>query len=321
VELIGHLKLSGRAIGLCALVALVTSGFLPAQPALAATLSCGDIVAEDTVLENDVLGCEGRGIGIAADGVTFDLNGHTIAGGRLEFGIFPIGRLQDVTIENGTVSGFRYGVSVNSMNRPTVRNMTLRGGHDGILTLGSVDSLIEDNLAYGNDASGIFASASTGERFDNNLLIGNAAGFSGESVSGAVLTRNSMLDNTYDGLRITNVTGLRFDRNRSSGNGGFGFGVDGDSSDNALVRNIADANGLDGFWFGDSTTRTFLERNAADRNTDDGFDLDATEATLTRNSADRNGDFGFEAVPGLTDGGHNKARHNGNLAQCVNVAC
>jgi hypothetical protein len=32
-------------------------------------------------------------------------------------------------------------------------------------------------------------------------------------------------------------------------------------------------------------------------------------------------DLGIAAVPGVTDGGRNRARGNGNPAQCLNVAC
>jgi hypothetical protein len=42
----------------------------------------------------------------------------------------------------------------------------------------------------------------------------------------------------------------------------------------------------------------------------------------TRNSAFFNHDLGIEAVPGVTDGGGNRARGNGNPeGQCTGVAC
>ncbi|BBL75631.1 right-handed parallel beta-helix repeat-containing protein [Methylomagnum ishizawai] len=42
--------------------------------------------------------------------------------------------------------------------------------------------------------------------------------------------------------------------------------------------------------------------------------------TLSGNSADRNADLGLD-VPGATDGGGNRARFNGNPAQCDGVVC
>jgi hypothetical protein len=44
-------------------------------------------------------------------------------------------------------------------------------------------------------------------------------------------------------------------------------------------------------------------------------------ATLTANVADHNRDLGIEAADAVTDGGANRARHNGDRRQCVNVSC
>jgi hypothetical protein len=47
----------------------------------------------------------------------------------------------------------------------------------------------------------------------------------------------------------------------------------------------------------------------------------SASTTLTKNTANDNGDLGIEAVPGVIDGGGNRARGNGNPAQCLNVSC
>ena len=70
-----------------------------------------------------------------------------------------------------------------------------------------------------------------------------------------------------------------------------------------------------------NATATLLERNTANRSGDDGIDVDAAGTKLTRNTANRNHDLGIEAVPGVTDGGGNKAAGNGNPLQCTNVFC
>jgi len=64
-----------------------------------------------------------------------------------------------------------------------------------------------------------------------------------------------------------------------------------------------------------------LKGNTASENGDDGIRVDAAETTLTRNTANFNHDLGIEAVPGVIDGGGNRARGNGNPLQCTNVAC
>jgi hypothetical protein len=42
---------------------------------------------------------------------------------------------------------------------------------------------------------------------------------------------------------------------------------------------------------------------------------------LADNLALSNADLGIEAVPGVTDGGGNVARHNGDQRQCTNIVC
>ena len=63
-----------------------------------------------------------------------------------------------------------------------------------------------------------------------------------------------------------------------------------------------------------------LRRNTASHNGDDGIDADSALLTIERNTTERNQDLGIEAVPGVTDGGGNTARFNGNAAQCAGVA-
>jgi hypothetical protein len=64
-----------------------------------------------------------------------------------------------------------------------------------------------------------------------------------------------------------------------------------------------------------------VKANVSSSNGDDGIDVDSPATTVTANLANDNADLGIEAVPGVTDGGGNRARGNGNPAQCVGVAC
>jgi hypothetical protein len=66
---------------------------------------------------------------------------------------------------------------------------------------------------------------------------------------------------------------------------------------------------------------TLLERNFAGGAGDDGIDVESTTTTLTRDTGNGNHDLGIEAVPGVTDGGGNRASGNGNPSQCTNVFC
>jgi hypothetical protein len=42
---------------------------------------------------------------------------------------------------------------------------------------------------------------------------------------------------------------------------------------------------------------------------------------VTRNIASHNHDLGISAVPGVIDGGGNRAAGNGNPALCTSIAC
>jgi len=67
--------------------------------------------------------------------------------------------------------------------------------------------------------------------------------------------------------------------------------------------------------------RTQIRRNHIFHSGDDGIDVASASTTVTGNEADRNADLGIEAVRGVTDGGGNIARHNGDPRQCTHIAC
>ena len=94
-----------------------------------------------------------------------------------------------------------------------------------------------------------------------------------------------------------------------------------DSSGNRLVENRASANFQNGVYVWSNTSGTQVVGNVADRNGADGIRIDNAAAAVTANTADANADYGIQAVAGVADGGGNRARRNGNPAQCVNVAC
>lgn len=90
---------------------------------------------------------------------------------------------------------------------------------------------------------------------------------------------------------------------------------------NTVVRNNLLRGNRDGVFVLETAEHTLLERNLAVGSEDDGIDVDSPATTLIGNLALHNGDLGIEAVLGATDGGGNKARGNGNPAQCTNIAC
>ena len=53
----------------------------------------------------------------------------------------------------------------------------------------------------------------------------------------------------------------------------------------------------------------------------DGIKNDSSSTTFVANIANDNFNLGIDSVPGVVDGGRNRATGNGNPLQCVNVAC
>jgi parallel beta-helix repeat protein len=111
-------------------------------------------------------------------------------------------------------------------------------------------------------------------------------------------------------------------RNTSSA-GGTGIEV-ASSSGTQIVRNNVNGAHNDGIIVSSTATASVLLKNVAHSNGADGIDVLSTDAatTITKNRADHNTDFGIDAALGVTDGGGNRARGNGNTAQCSpNISC
>jgi len=73
-------------------------------------VTCGEVVTEDVLLDGD-LTCSGTALVIGADGITVDLNGHTIASEDGEgIGVDNSGGFKSITIKNGTIDGFKEAV-------------------------------------------------------------------------------------------------------------------------------------------------------------------------------------------------------------------
>ena len=193
-----------------------------------------------------------------------------------------------------------------------------------------------------------------------NLVRGNVVTDSLGSIDvfdGSVSTKVEFnrLSRVGDGILVGVASGTRVARNvvnRTGGDdrGGFGVLLDGSvrstvdqniiratgpgpgiyvahldaptpPKDNRVIRNITTSKNADGIRVDPDATGTLLARNLAVLSGDDGIDVRAPGTTVTRNTANANHDLGIAAVPGVIDGGGNRAAGNGNPAQCTNIAC
>jgi parallel beta-helix repeat protein len=159
-----------------------------------------------------------------------------------------------------------------------------------------------------------------GDGSRNNLIernsvqhVGNYRTASGVGVilirsAGTAVRWNSVLDNQAGGIVLLDSDDTLLANNVASDNGRGDFGT--------TFKPPADGISVDA-----SSDRTVIRKNTTDRNTDDGIGVDAEQTTFTANLARDNADLGIEAVPGVIDGGGNRAFGNGNPLQCLNVVC
>ena len=202
---------SRRIIATAAGIGLVL-GLVVATPAVANHLNCGQVVTASTTLHGDLVCPDGDGLILQGNGITLDLNGHTIRGqletrtvsqaaaigDNGEFGApytvrFARGQFAGVQIRGnrnrvigpGSIRNFAAGVlieggSANTVNRVTVEENLGPAGTtelgDGIMVLDSVGNYITGNTVRDNGP------------FDGIVLLG-AAGRN--IVQGNLITRNS----------------------------------------------------------------------------------------------------------------------------------
>ena len=111
------------------IVMIASAGLLTVPiPAFArgAHVHCGEVVTKSIVLGHD-LACTGDGLTIGADGVTIDLNHHSVSGPDTAAGIRTAGH-DGVTVRRGALHGFGLDISESSdvtVSRVTTPSVTM----------------------------------------------------------------------------------------------------------------------------------------------------------------------------------------------------
>jgi hypothetical protein len=120
-------------------------------------------------------------IDVNVDNVTVDLNGFSITGPGFgsASGNGVGGTSNNITVENGTVTGFSAGTDVITGNNGIVRNLHVISGGEGIQAAGG--SLISGNTIINNIDKGIYCVSTCG--YSGNVLIANGANTSIAAVS------------------------------------------------------------------------------------------------------------------------------------------
>jgi parallel beta-helix repeat protein len=286
------MKQVGRKALIGIVVAWATVVPSTANAGTPAGVRCGSVIKKDAVLKGD-LNCKGNGVKIGAHGVTLDLGGHSIVGaGRHGTKGIENPGYDDVTITNGDVTGFDWGIELRKKTkRNFITQMRVSGDRYGLVLFNSDDNVVDSNII---EAS-----------FDRS-------GGSRNGPSGAIYLHRSHgnhLEENRSFQVFTHVIVL-FESHR-----------------NTIQETVATEIGSDG-TFGTglmllNSDHNGIAENLFAENLDDGIFIDkkSTGNRLADNLAVNNGKFGINVLGEVIDGGGNRAYGNGFSAQCRGIRC
>ena len=188
----------------------MTTGHGAAGSPAATTAACGASVTTDLRLESD-LNCPGDALVVNADGITINLNGHTILGSGTGNGITVRGR-NDVTIHGGTVRNFVTCILVANSTAIVVKDNGFTQNREAVFLNGSSGSIVKSNVAWENSSRGIMIRpSSSGISTDNvvveNLLTDNPSGILVFEQSGNTLKGNTISGSSVAAIDLVSVGG------------------------------------------------------------------------------------------------------------------
>jgi parallel beta-helix repeat protein len=253
--------LIAAAIGVPVAAGVACSG--AGSDARVGNVTCGQTLTESTTLDNDLENCFADGLIAGADGITIDLNGHTISSrlGSTGGGIVVHG-FDRVVVENGTITRFDIGVDVDfGADSTRVRDLRISDNALGTgIEAGGLRTAVTGNTVFGRDI-GILANGTTPTAAGNTVKDNETGMLVGGG--GAVAIRNTALSNAGFGLHVT-------------------------SGADAVTSNVANANGDDGIDARGGSGAT-LSGNRASFNTGLGIDADGDVLDGGGNAATGNG--------------------------------
>jgi hypothetical protein len=218
------------------------------------------------------------------------------------------------TVTDGHEGGIDLCCQEDGQHNLVAHNAVSGNLTQGILFEGTGDNAIVANHVFANSDD----IAGDGNR---NRIVGNDVsdaggcpdgcgyGISLEGGDGNLIADNTVARTLLDGIRIASFEPAGTAPNTNTV-----------ARDNT-VRN-ADRDGIAAATEGGGpVTGLLLDANSVSRSGHDGVIVATPSATLTADLAVRNTNLGIDAVPGVIDGGGNRAFGNGNPLQCVNVSC
>jgi parallel beta-helix repeat protein len=196
---------------------------IPGAPTATANDLCGTTILANVKLDHD-LTCTGNGLTAGADGITIDLNGHTISGSGTGNGILAAGRI-GVVITGGTIRNFTIGVQLAGSTAVVVKGIRAIGNRDGIFLIGSSGNTIKENLASQNTRVGVMLRPGAINNSTQNLV-----------------KENTLSDNTNGVILVETPSGNSFTENIITGSSNAGIALNGGVSGNVIEENTFSGN-------------------------------------------------------------------------------
>ena len=193
-----------------------------------------------------------------------------------------------------------------------IRNLVDGNEEWGVRVLGSDGNLVARNRLTANGAGGSTIFSARGSVFAHNSGRNRFVGLElGESADTWIVGNQLPMDGFYLNGSETHVL-----RNVAGGFRAWGSGLE-------VIGNVAEPTSFEdtGILIGAGSEGALVERNVSNGHLDDGIGVQSPGVVIAHNTANDNLDLGIEAVPGVIDGGGNRASGNGNPLQCVNVVC
>ena len=207
-----------------------------------AFVHCGMEVTRSILVRNDLSECLFDGLVVAADGITIDLDGHTLDGKGLGAGVRNAG-FDNVTVTNGRLVDFDWGVVLNTGTRHNVlENLRPELAQEAAFGLGQAPEP-DPNLPV--EPPDPFPAADSGVR-DNvlreNTIVGNKRGvWLTGNTRGTLVTGNAFTGTNEEAVWIERSHHNRVVNNEIDASSGDAVLLEG-STFNTIADNHLDSN-------------------------------------------------------------------------------
>jgi parallel beta-helix repeat protein len=284
-------KAGGLAVVVAGALALAAPG------AQAAAVTCGQVIAANTVVSNDLTNCPGDGLVIGANGIVLDLNGHTITGTDNGNGIV-IGTHNHVTVKNGRVAGFTSGIYVNGPDNTVSKITSKNNSYDGVYVDNADRFRMTSSWTIGNSSNGVESSDSSNGTYDGVQANGNGSSgldiyANSSSIVGTTITQSTANGNGNDGIYLYNVRFVSVTKNTLNGNYSGFYSVFTNGTGSVISGNKATDNSQNGFYLAFANGFTFTGNRASNNLTGFYDDYASSSNTYDGNLATGNA-YGFQ---------------------------